>query len=116
MTSNYPERLDKALVRKGRVDLSLRFKKASKDITKEMYANFFDEPWPASCNPLEYVFTPAEVSAILYNNFDSPASAVRDLTAASSHTDKQQSVSIPAAVPEHLSDEVRIKRAFGLTA
>lgn len=36
MTSNYPERLDKALVRKGRVDLFLEFKKASSAIIKEM--------------------------------------------------------------------------------
>lgn len=36
MTSNYPERLDKALVRKGRVDLFLEFKKATSGIIKEM--------------------------------------------------------------------------------
>ena len=46
MTSNYPERLDKALVRKGRVDLNLRMKKASAAITKEMYENFYDDTWP----------------------------------------------------------------------
>ena len=43
MTSNYPERLDKALVRKGRMNISLRMKKASAAITKEMYENFYDD-------------------------------------------------------------------------
>ena len=117
MTSNYPERLDKALVRKGRVDLSLRFKKASRAITEEMYENFFDEPWPRACSPLDYEYTPAEVSAILYNNFDAPANAVRDLTArVPAGGDKNAATVVPAAVPEHISDEMRIKRAFGLAA
>ena len=114
MTSNYPERLDKALVRKGRVDLSLRMKKASAAITKEMYENFYDDTWPEQHLALDYEFTPAEISAILYNNFDSPASAVRELGAG--QREDLGPVHGAPPPPEHLSDEVRIKRLFGIMA
>ena len=83
MTSNYPERLDKALTRKGRIDLSLNMKKASRAIVEEMYENFYDTEWPrddATRAAEDYKHTPAEVSAILYDNFDTPELALVELT------------------------------------
>jgi len=81
MTSNYPERLDKALIRPGRVDLMINFKKASRKIIVEMYESFFDAEFPA-CDidrlPDE-VLSPAEVGAVLFRHFSDPAGAVEAL-------------------------------------
>ncbi len=44
MTSNYPERLDAALLRAGRVDLKIEFKKATKQVTLEILSNFYEMP------------------------------------------------------------------------
>ena len=41
MTTNYINRLDKALIRPSRVDLILRFKSATKDQIKQMFEKFF---------------------------------------------------------------------------
>lgn len=81
MTSNYPERLDKALVRKGRIDLHIEFKLASAAITIEMFEAFYDVPFP---EPLQeklqdYRQSPAEVSAVLLKNFDNPTAAAKEL-------------------------------------
>lgn len=80
MTSNNPERLDRALIRKGRVDLTLKFKRASEGIVRSMFASFFDRPWPDRFPaPKGGAWTPAEVSAILFDNFDHPDAAVTEL-------------------------------------
>ncbi len=52
MTSNYPERLDKALTRAGRIDISIELKKASKAIIMEILSNFFE----ISVNELEHTY------------------------------------------------------------
>lgn len=81
MTSNHPQRLDKALIRKGRVDLSLEFRKASSQIVHEMFTSFYDKHWPSDVGgPSADCRTPAEVSAILFDNFDTPRLAAVELT------------------------------------
>ncbi len=70
MTSNYPERLDKALLRAGRVDLKIEFKKASRPIALEIISNFYEvsqEEITSIYGELlaripDYVHSPAEVS------------------------------------------------------
>ena len=42
MLSNYPERLDKALVRPGRIDIHVRFGLSSRKSLAELYAMFYD--------------------------------------------------------------------------
>ncbi len=69
MTSNYPERLDKALVRAGRIDISIELKKASKEIIMEILSNFFEisvSTIQSTYEDLlsqidEYKYSPAEV-------------------------------------------------------
>jgi hypothetical protein len=43
MTTNYPDRLDSALVRPGRIDYKIHFDYATKDQVKEMYKFFFPD-------------------------------------------------------------------------
>ena len=42
MTTNYPDRLDDALVRPGRIDNWVKFTTASKDQVRMMYNRFID--------------------------------------------------------------------------
>ena len=81
ITSNYPERLDEALIRPGRIDMIVHFKKASKIIITEMYQGFYDAEFPTDrINDLtDYLWTPAEVNQILFKNFNSKENAVDDL-------------------------------------
>ena len=70
MTSNYPERLDKALLRAGRVDLKIEFKKASRQIALEIISNFYEitqeeitERFSELISRIpDYVHSPAEIS------------------------------------------------------
>ena len=80
MTSNFPERLDAALVRKGRIDVQVEFKRASADIVKQMFVSFYETKWSASWPDVpDYKWTPAEVSAALFNHFSDPSGALTEL-------------------------------------
>jgi hypothetical protein len=80
ITTNFPERIDRALIRPGRIDMIVHFKKCSKEIVQEMIDAFYDEhhelPDEAS---LDYKWTPAEVNQILFRNFDNPQDAIDTL-------------------------------------
>lgn len=80
ISSNFPERIDKALIRPGRVDMIVHFKKCNRDILQEMVSNFYDkefEDW--TTDDLDYRWTPAEVNQILFRNFDNPEDAIEEL-------------------------------------
>ena len=101
MTSNYPERLDKALIRPGRVDLMINFKKASKKIIVEMYESFFDAEFPLEdIDRLpDEVLSPAEVGAVLFRYFSDPAGAIEALL---NTTACEDDIKNPEDNPEHL--------------
>lgn len=63
ITSNYPERLDRALIRPGRIDVRIEFKRSTCTFIHDMLQKFYDITIPFSEIPteLEGVFTPAEV-------------------------------------------------------
>lgn len=72
MTSNHPEKLDKALVRPGRVDLKVNFEKCSRQDIKEMIVKI------TGTVPMDYdledipesFWTPAEVTQKIFENVD----------------------------------------------
>ena len=80
ITTNFPERIDRALIRPGRVDMIVRFKKCSRAVLQEMVESFYEQeveiPEESS---LDYKWTPAEVNQILFRNFGEPQQAVHEL-------------------------------------
>ena len=81
MTANYPERLDKALIRPGRIDMILRFDKCSSKTIARMINHFYDEK--VTKNELMFAsdkFTPAEVNQILFKHQKDPDRAIEELS------------------------------------
>jgi len=80
VTTNFPERLDRALIRPGRIDMILPFKKCSRAILQEMASAFYDRPVSIPNDPsLDSKWSPAEVNQILFRNFTDPETAVKEL-------------------------------------
>lgn len=80
ITTNFPERIDRALIRPGRVDMIVNFKKCNREILREMVHAFYEKTIDIPDDPtLEYKWSPAEVNQILFRNFESPQDAVQEL-------------------------------------
>lgn len=72
VTSNYPERMDKALVRPGRLDLFVKFGNATSETLVELYEKLNDKSFPEN-----YVdklpdeeLSVAEAIEVIFRNFD----------------------------------------------
>jgi hypothetical protein len=63
MTSNHPEHLDPALLRPGRIDMVVEFKKMRRRDIADMYRLWFDEAIPADVYDVipDYTYTQAEI-------------------------------------------------------
>ena len=79
ITTNFPERLDRALVRPGRIDMIVNFKKCNTSVLREMMTSFYGKEVPIEGEDLDYKWSPAEVNQILFRNFEDPDTAVREL-------------------------------------
>lgn len=83
-TSNFPERFDRALIRPGRIDMIVHFKKCSRTVLKEMIEGFYDIT-DGVTHPLfddakmDEKWSPAEVNQILFRNFENPQQAMDEL-------------------------------------
>jgi hypothetical protein len=80
ISSNFPERIDKALIRPGRIDMIVHFRKCNRDILRQMVDSFYDqtfEDWTG--DPMNYKWSPAEVNQILFRNFKEPTKAIEEL-------------------------------------
>lgn len=85
LSTNYPERLDEALLRPGRFDMILEYKKHSVEVLTRHMEDFYDialtqeqitELTHGGCDSK---WTPAEASQILFKNIGNVEGAVRDL-------------------------------------
>ena len=63
MTSNHPDMLDPALLRPGRIDLTIEFKKLTRTNIKDIYRYWFDKDLPDEClaKLKDFVFSQAEI-------------------------------------------------------
>jgi shikimate kinase len=85
LSTNYPERLDEALLRPGRFDMMLEFEKHSCDILQMHLEKHYDITLsPQQLNKIQsttlhHKWTPAEVSQILFRRVADPNAAIDDL-------------------------------------
>ena len=84
MTTNYPEKLDKALIRPGRIDLILDFKKTTRATIMEMYKHFYDLPESSIIEQDfseidDYQYSPAEINQVFFKYIREPKDALRAL-------------------------------------
>lgn len=84
MTSNYPERLDRALIRPGRIDVIARFDCCSYKTIIEMFEFFYDCKLSDIEKSIiydldEFTITPAELSKIMFENFGNSVNAFQQL-------------------------------------
>jgi SpoVK/Ycf46/Vps4 family AAA+-type ATPase len=73
MTSNHPEKLDKALIRPGRIDIALNVGFCTRDMIVDMIRYFYDnKDFFIPDDEWQYTnhITPAEMNKIMLNNFD----------------------------------------------
>jgi hypothetical protein len=78
VSSNFPERIDRALIRPGRIDMIVHFKKCTKKILLEMLSSFYDKSFE-TIDVEDYKWSPAEVNQILFRNFENSETAVKEL-------------------------------------
>ena len=69
VTTNFPERIDRALIRPGRIDMIVNFKKCNLAVIQEMVRSFYDSDTVVNDPSLNYKWSPAEVNQILFRNF-----------------------------------------------
>ena len=79
MTSNYPERLDKALIRPGRIDLILRFGYCTLDVINEMFQSFYEDVSLEFEGTVRHKITPAKLNQIMFEHCFEPDKAAEHI-------------------------------------
>ena len=80
ITTNFPERIDRALIRPGRIDMIVHFKKCNREVRREMASSFYGAEIALPDDPsLDDKWSPAEVNQILFRNFENPQAALDEL-------------------------------------
>ena len=82
ITTNYPEKLDKALIRPGRIDLKVKFGPCTTDNIVKMFEHYFETPFPAEFDISQLPdlkWTPADVTQVFLNNIHKPLEGLKQL-------------------------------------
>ena len=79
ITTNFPERIDRALIRPGRIDMIVHFQKCTLAVLNEMVNSFYDKELVLTDTNLDGKWTPAEVNQILFRNFEDPDAGIKEL-------------------------------------
>lgn len=71
-TTNHIDYIDPAVIRPGRFDKIIHFKKCSKEIFKDIFNNCFDTNYEIEkfCKYNDYTLSPAEVTQLCFDNID----------------------------------------------
>lgn len=86
ITSNYPERIDKALIRPGRIDVKVEFRNADRQFILDMLNHFYECDKSLDDIPVSVAdrFTPAEVMLTMCMHFKDPDGALAALKGSAS--------------------------------
>jgi hypothetical protein len=79
ISTNFPERIDSALIRPGRIDMIVNFKKCSLNMLNEMIGSFYTDVVNITDESLQQKWSPAEVNQILFRNFKDMDAAIKEL-------------------------------------
>jgi len=81
ITSNFPDKLDRALVRPGRIDVTIEFRNTNRAFILDMVNKFYSVEYSLEDIPeeLEGIFTPAEVMESLCTHFKDPDAALEHM-------------------------------------
>jgi len=84
MTTNHPQLLDKALIRPGRIDLICEFTNCTNAMVVEFIEKFYDieleeEHLETIRNFTEFKYSPAEITKVMFENFDSYTKCIEQL-------------------------------------
>ena len=83
MTTNYKDRIDPALIRPGRIDLSIEMKKATRESICSMFLHFYDKDISKFVQDshliTDYKLTPAQLNNIFYCYSNDPYKAAHEL-------------------------------------
>jgi SpoVK/Ycf46/Vps4 family AAA+-type ATPase len=81
ISSNHYEKLDPALIRPGRIDITLKLDNASRDIIRQMYNRYYseriDEKFLKKIS--DYFYSPAEIINCYVMNKDNPSEFIKRL-------------------------------------
>jgi hypothetical protein len=105
ITSNFPERLDAALVRPGRLDLHVDFGLARRETLAELYHKLNDAPFPDAliADVPDAAVSLAEATEVMFRSFGEPERVVEglvDLARGKTAHDKRIDALADAAVVE----------------
>ena len=94
MTSNYPDMLDSALIRPGRVDVIAKFRNCSNKTVMDMIEFFYDiklseEEKERIAILKEMIITPAELSKVLFENFSDYEASIQHMERLSIEKEKK---------------------------
>ncbi len=90
MTTNYPEKLDDALIRPGRVDMKIEFTLASKEQIRELFLRMY------CVDSREAARMPTNLKQIMPNVLEAGVPADRPAVVAKSENEKRQTLQRPA--------------------
>lgn len=75
LTTNYPEKLDTALLRPGRIDLLVNFTECNTLQLRQMFEHFYDGEFDFNYSLLENSYTPAYIQEIFLRYMKNPQKA-----------------------------------------
>jgi len=81
VTTNHPDKLDKAFIRPGRIDINIEVGYCTRDMIREMFDFFYENDNEAIFETFDYKnnITPAEVNKIILNNYNNLDKAIVEL-------------------------------------